>query len=619
MNNTTKFTAAMESLESRRMMDATSFYMIYGTPGNDVISVTKALPVFQMRAAGTTRSSPARTSGFHFGGIFEPVTTSNSVKITVNGTSWTADVPSTQRIRIDAGDGNDLIKVNGSRGMDLMGRGGNDTLVGGDGDDLLAGGDGTDTVDYSARMSTVILTCDNRADDGRGSEHDNILSDCEVMIGGQGDDYIAAWGISYIGRTIYGNLGNDKLFGSNANDVIIGGRGNDYIDAGNGLDYVSAGDGNDTVHGGADRDVIAGDAGNDVMYADSGADAVFGSDGNDRLYSGRDNDELLGGRGRDILVSLGGGQRDVLNGGSDVDFFWLDSESTETIPDYDFYTESKNYQRISRFDNLHVNGQDKGAPSRELGGDYLADPTAVFNYRSFRGYPLFSDAGPQPADIKQGSWVGDCYWLAGLSAIARISPDVLRRSIVDLGDGTFAVRFLDGPAGSQQVKHYIRLDADLSTYGDGTPAYAGLGAQNSLWAAILEKAWAYYRAGDGKYASINQGDPGETYKTFGLVWNNTYSTNATTMAASLQQLLSQGKAVTVSTKSGTTAVVEKHVYMVDGVYTDSAGNTQVRLRNPWGTDGPGTTTADGNNDGYVTISAAMLFNSITKIESATVA
>jgi hypothetical protein len=353
------------------------------------------------------------------------------------------------------------------------------------------------------------------------------------------------------------------------------------------------------------------------MYADSGADAVFGNDGDDRLYSGRDNDELLGGRGRDTLVSLGGGQRDKLNGGSDVDTFWLDSEYTETIPDYDFYTESKNFHRVARFDNLHVDGVDMGAPSRELTGQRLPDPKADFIYRNFSGKPLFSTDGPRANDVHQGDRADDCYFLAGLAAVAQVKPEALKQNVVDLGDGTFAVRFMDGPATGQQITHYLRVDADLSTYGDGSPAYAGLGAQNSLWVAILEKAWAFYRGGLGNYSATGFGDPGELYKSLGFVWSDNRTTTADAMHDRLAQLLAQGKAVTVSTKASATAMVHRHVYTVYRTFT-SNGTRYVTLRNPWGHD-TNDPAGDPTNDGYVTVTAATLFSSITKAESATVA
>ena len=243
-----------EHLESRRMMDATS-YTVWGTPGNDVITV-EALP---------------------------PTPNTTQIRITVNTISWIKNLPATTRVRIDGMDGNDRIWVIGSRGMDMLGGAGDDTIVGGTGSDMIAGGLGWDTADYSARTSTVILTNDNRADDGGGGgERDNILSDIEVMNGGRGDDYLASWNRNGP-VTLNGNGGNDKLFGGWGGDYLNGGPGKDYILGNNGADIADGGDDNDTVRGGEGKDILTGGRGNDALWADAGADGVFGGDGNDRL------------------------------------------------------------------------------------------------------------------------------------------------------------------------------------------------------------------------------------------------------------------------------------------------------------------------------------------------
>src|SRR5262249_31908327 len=68
-------------------------------------------------------------------------------------------------------------------------------------------------------------------------------------------------------------------------------------------------------------------------------------------------------------------------------------------------------------------------------------------------------------------------------------------------DGTYAVNFKT--KAGQNV--FVRVDADLWTYASGTPVYAKLGPQKSLWVAVVEKAWAFYARGDGWYASIHGG------------------------------------------------------------------------------------------------------------------
>jgi len=64
----------------------------------------------------------------------------------------------------------------------------------------------------------------------------------------------------------------------------------------------------------------------------------------------------------------------------------------------------------------------------------LPDPDAKgYGYKSFSSQSLFASSGPSKDDIHQGG-LGDCYFLAGLSAVAKTAPNVIQQSIVDLGD-----------------------------------------------------------------------------------------------------------------------------------------------------------------------------------------
>ena len=580
---------AFEPLESRRMMDATP-YTVWGTPGQDIITV-EALP---------------------------PTATTTQIRITVNTTSWIRNLPATTRVRIDGMDGNDVIRVIGSRGVDVLGGAGDDTLVGGTGSDMIAGGQGWDTADYSARTGTVVLTNDNRADDGGGGgERDNILSDIEVMNGGRGDDYLASWNRNGP-VTLNGNGGNDKLFGGWGGDYLNGGPGKDYILGNNGADIVDGADDNDTVRGGEGKDIVIGGRGNDALWADAGADGVYGGDGNDRLYSGRDNDYLDGQNGNDVLVAIGGSQGDTMRGGTGRDNFWLDSEASEKITDYYPTIESGCVHRVASFQALKVQNQPAGTPSRELQGQNLPDPYvdaafySSFTKQNFSYVPLFADSGPRENDVEQGN-VGDCYFLAPLSATARIMADAINRSVVDLGDGTYAVHFRANPTGPESI---IRVDGDLPMHSSGVILGARLGTQNTLWAAVMEKAYAFYRGGGfGSYfAAGNGGQPAEGFGVLGLPNRVLTPASAGDLYNKLQQELSQSRAVTVSTKVNTTGVVNSHVYMVSRVFTNAQGVQMVELRNPWGKD-QGDPGADATNDGYITVRADRLFADAKNVTS----
>ena len=239
---------------------------------------------------------------------------------------------------------------------------------------------------------------------------------------------------------------------------------------------------------------------------------------------------------------------------------------------------------------------------------------------NFSANPLFSSAGPARDDIDQGA-VGDCYFVAALSAVAGTNPDLIRQTVVDLGDGTYAVSF----HGALGTDVYVRVDADLWASA-GTPTYANFGAQNSMWVPIAEKAYAFYKNAKGNYGSINGGNGAGWTPAQALgVGSSGFSTDsfatATLFLASMRQQWLAGKAITVGgpapflpgtamskTDNPSTSADENtyrrgaHVYTLVSVASDLSS---VTLRNPWATDGGGN---DANpNDGYVTIPASVLF------------
>jgi len=73
-------------------------------------------------------------------------------------------------------------------------------------------------------------------------------------------------------------------------------------------------------------------------------------------------------------------------------------------------------------------------PSRELNGQNLLDPVnGAGTYQSFSDRPLFGAGGPSKDDVVQGG-LANCYYLAGLSAVAKQNANRIKQSVVDLGD-----------------------------------------------------------------------------------------------------------------------------------------------------------------------------------------
>lgn len=220
--------------------------------------------------------------------------------------------------------------------------------------------------------------------------------------------------------------------------------------------------------------------------------------------------------------------------------------------------------------------------------------SSAVTYRNFSNRPLFASSGPSANDVRQGD-LGDCYYLATLASIAKTDPNLIRKTIVKLNDGTYAVQFARG-----DNKVVVRVDADLPTWSSGQLAYADLGAQGSLWVALMEKAYAFFRTNSASYASLAGGWMQEAYAALGKASANLFP--STSLLQLVQQQLNQGLSVTYAAGNvpPATPLISYHAYSVDAVVTDRAGNpVALRLRNPWGVDGAGN---DGRNDGYVTIS-----------------
>ena len=281
--------------------------------------------------------------------------------------------------------------LDGADGQDwLSGGGGNDTLAGGADDDIfdgvvgsgnLVGGAGIDTADFSSVSENLIITA----------------SDMEVIFGGSGNDYIAAYGTAPI--TLQGMAGDDTLFGGSGGNSLDGGDGNDSLGGGDGEDWLIGGSGNDTLVGlgegdwadyrtstdnlaidlyygtsygsftGSDTllnihcvwagqgndtliggyasdylrgylgsDSISGSAGNDTLRAGSGGDTIAGGSGNDSIRGWLGADSVLGEDGNDTIAAVD--SADTFAGGSGTDDLYVDADVwTSTISaDLDTYS-----------------------------------------------------------------------------------------------------------------------------------------------------------------------------------------------------------------------------------------------------------------------------------------
>ena len=170
------------------------------------------------------------------------------------------------------------------------------------------------------------------------------------------------------------------------------------------------------------------------IYGGAGNDTLTGGSGNDRIFAGAGNNVVNGGAGNDTIITVGSNS-DTVNGGAGTDSYWMDSSTTEVITDLSAVEKAaKHEHRISGF---------IGGVSTTLNGQSFAEPAtsnASMVYKNFSTMPLFSEKGPSVDDINQG-YVGDCWYLSSLASVAKVNPDKISQSVVDLGDGTYAVQF----------------------------------------------------------------------------------------------------------------------------------------------------------------------------------
>lgn len=246
--------------------------------------------------------------------------------------------------------------------------------------------------------------------------------------------------------------------------------------------------------------------------------------------------------------------------------------------------------------NLHV-GSTGDQMERLIGKWFLGSdrPIASGTYRYASG-SLFQN-GLHYSDIDQGS-VGDCYFLAAVTATAYQNPNAISNMFIDNGDGTFTVRFFNNG-----VADYVTVDRYLPANSSNNRIYADWGggayneSNNELWVALLEKAYAQLndsewigQDGTNSYSGIAYGNSGAALKHItGRTVSSDNSLDASDISAIISAINSE-RVITAGTPSNVDSsipgVVGSHAYAVLGY---NATSKKFRLYNPYGGDyGTGT-------------------------------
>lgn len=225
-----------------------------------------------------------------------------------------------------------------------------------------------------------------------------------------------------------------------------------------------------------------------------------------------------------------------------------------------------------------------------LGADH---PVASgYTYRAASGV-LFVN-GPGYTDMHQG-YLGDCYLISSLGAIAKSVPTAIQNMFIDNGDGTWTVRlYANGTA------DYVTVDRMLPTDSSGRLVFSNAGvlasaASNELWMALAEKAYAQWnetrkegRDGKNNYASIEGGWMATVDAQVLGRAAASYALSSSNDNQALIQAVTANKAVTIGTNgSPGNGLYGSHAYAVIGY---DAATGKFTLYNPWGSNQPGPLT-----------------------------
>lgn len=270
---------------------------------------------------------------------------------------------------------------------------------------------------------------------------------------------------------------------------------------------------------------------------------------------------------RTTVSSVGGGTSNITSAHSNVSV-WMDTT--------DQFTGSGTVHRV---------GTLAGNVSKAVGIS-LANPSD--SGRTVDANASLWGSGPVAADVNQGA-VGDCYLLASLAAFAVSKPSVLLESAVDLGDSTYLVQFM-----RQNAPVYVRVSDDLPSPSGRNMQFARPGSSGTVWAPVMEKAFAYFRTGANTYASISGGWMADAYTALGVRSSTiTMGMTSTAFFSMVSSAFNSGKAVTFGTSNSAPSLVRGHAYTLVGVSRDAGGVARYTFRNPWGASGTSIENAAG--------------------------
>jgi len=410
---------------------------------------------------------------------------------------------------VDGGAGGDVISLGGTSGTVIAHGGkGNDTVTTGSGNDQVWGDEGSDilntgngdnwafgdsgkihkeneyiksNVDYSDGVDIITAGTGNDILIGGGFN--------DTINGGSGDDLIIGDGAKIMawdaadgtepaalltsnGFKVHLDLISKTEFGDDAlqgADTLNGQDDDDLIFAGKGYDIISGGEDNDQIYAGAGNDVINGNDGSDTIYGGDGADIIDGDDGVDYLYGEAGNDVINGNLGNDQI--WGGAGTDTLNGNENDDIIWggSDNDTLHGNDGEDTLDGEAGHDTVFGDDDSDTITSSKGSDVLDGGED--AD-NYIINFDGFNATKLVTayDSGTTAGDdiVINGTAEADTFLLRANRALGTDNDD--KRNEIGIGLVAMMNTVADG---EEAINNYERVDYNSTIESLNINSFAG--------------------------------------------------------------------------------------------------------------------------------------------------
>ncbi len=218
-------------------------------------------------------------------------------------------------------------------------------------------------------------------------------------------------------------------------------------------------------------------------------------------------------------------------------------------------------------------------------------PTTSASYMPVNGN-LFVN-GINESDVKQGS-LGDCYFLATLSALAAKNKSAIFEMFKHNGDSTWTIGFHYQTQGIYK-KEYVVVDNHLPINSLGHSIYANFGARydsrtNELWVSLAEKGYAQWsETGNAalpkdqqtnSYSNIGRGGWSSQVlsQITGVYVFNQFNIDNPNTEKLLNKAISEGRPIVIYRYMNTQKTVG-HAYYLKSY---SLATKKYELHNPWG-------------------------------------